>query len=465
MASYRFNLAIIGAGPGGYVAAIRAGQLGMKVALVEREKVGGVCLNWGCIPTKALLRNAEVLSLFKRANEFGISFDNLQFDFAEAIKRSRRIAQRLSKGVEYLLKKNQVTLVFGEARLISARKIEVRKQEMGMEEVEADRVILATGSRPKLIPGLQVEGKRIITSNEALTLEELPPSLIIIGGGPVGVEFAEIYKAFGSEVTLIEMLPHILPLEDSEISTLLEKSLTKRGIRVITGAGVKRVEPGDGRLLVQISQERRQEEVPGDVVLVAVGRDPNVEGIGLEELGVEMENGFIKVKENFETSLPGLYAIGDVIGPPLLAHAAMAEGVAAVEGIAGIKGAGVNYGNIPSCTYCHPQVASIGLTEEKAKGMGYQIKVGRFPFQASGMAQTMGYAEGLVKVIAEADSGEILGLHILGPNATELIGEAGLARNLESTVEEIARTVHPHPTLSEAMVEAALAALGRAIHI
>ena len=459
------DVVIIGGGPGGYVAAIRAAQLGMRVAVVERDKVGGVCLNYGCIPTKALLRNAEIVNLIKRGKEFGITFDNVRFNFKEAVKRSQRAAQRLSKGVEFLLKKNQITLIPGAARLLSAKRLVILGEGgVARDEVQAERVILATGSRPKLIPGVEVDGRRVITSTEALLLDEAPRSMAIIGAGAVGVEFADIYNAYGTEVTLIEMMPRILPLEDAEISEILAKAFSKKGIRVMTSTRVEGIDVEGAGATVRVSRDGRMEQVRCDTLLVAIGRAPNIEEIGLEEVGVELENGFIKVNERFETSTPGIYAIGDVVGQPLLAHAAMAEGIAAVEGMAGME-ASVNYRNIPSCTYCHPQVASIGLTEEKAIEQGYKVKVGRFPLIANGKAICMGEPEGMVKVVAEARTGEILGVHIIGAEATELIAEAGLAKALEATPLEVALTVHAHPTMSEALAEASLAALDRAIHI
>lgn len=461
----RYDLAIIGSGPGGYVAAIRAAQLGMKVAIVERDRLGGVCLNWGCIPTKALLRNAEILSLLRRAEEFGFHFDNLRIDFSAAVKRSERAAAKLSKGVEYLMKKNKVTVVPGEARMAGKGRIPVTTD--GTEtEVQAERILLATGTRPREIPGVPVDGKRVITSTEALSLPEVPRSLLIIGAGAVGVEFADIYGAYGSDVTIIEMLPRVLPVEDAEISSFLEKSFAKRGMKIRFSTKVEEVTVRADRVQLKLSKEGKQEEINGEVALVAIGRVPNVESLGLDTLGVKQgRGGFVEVNDQCETSVPGIYAIGDVVGGPLLAHKAMAEGIAAVEAMAGNKAKRPDPSKIPNCTYCSPQVASVGLTEEQAKETGREVKVGRFSLQASGKAVALGDTEGFVKVVADAEYGEILGLHIIGPEATELIAEATMARTLEATLEELHHSVHAHPTLSEAVAEACLAALGRAIHM
>jgi len=461
----KYDLAIIGGGPGGYVAAIRAAQLGMKVCLVERDRLGGVCLNVGCIPTKALLRNAEVIFLLRRGQEFGFSFENLRVDFSVAVKRSQQAAHRLSKGVEYLMKKNKVTVLPGEGKLVGKGQILITRdgKETGLE---VERIILATGSRPREMLGVPVDGERVITSTEALSLPQVPRSLLIIGAGAVGVEFADVYNAYGSEVTLIEMLPRVLPLEDGEISSFLEKAFAKRGMKIRTNTKVERVEVQGEKVKVQVSKEGKGEEITGDVVLVAIGRVPNVEGLGLEGVGVKQgKGGFIEVNERCETTAPGIYAIGDVIGGLLLAHKAMAEAIVTVEGVAGIKVGPVDPLKIPNCTYCSPQVASVGLTEEQAKEKGYRVKVGRFSFQASGKAVALGDTEGFVKVVADAEYGEILGLHIIGPEATEMIAEATMARTLEATLDEVHHSVHAHPTLSETVAEACLAALGRPIHM
>lgn len=463
--SERYDMAVIGSGPGGYVAAIRAAQLGMKVALVERDRLGGVCLNWGCIPTKALLRNAEIVSLLRRGEEFGFSFDNLRLDFSVAVKRSERAARKLSKGVEYLMKKNKVTVVAGEGKLTGKGQVRVAK-DGDVTELQAGKILLATGTRPREIPGVPVDGKRVITSTEALSLPQVPRSLLVVGAGAVGVEFADVYGAYGADVTLIEMLPRLLPFEDAEISSFLEKVFAKRGMKIRTGTKVEQVTVGGEQVQVQVSKEGKTEEITGDVVLVAIGRVPNTEPLGLEALGIAVgRGGFIEVNDRFETSVPGIYAIGDVIGGALLAHKAMAEAIVAVEGMAGVDVRRIDPLKIPNCTYCSPQVASVGWTEEQAKEQGRQVKVGRFSFQASGKAVAMGDTEGFVKVVADAEYGEILGLHIIGPEATEMIAEATMARTLEATLEEVHHSIHAHPTLSETLAEACLAALGRPIHM
>lgn len=461
----KYDLLVIGSGPGGYVGAIRAAQLGMKVAIVERDRLGGVCLNWGCIPTKALLRNAEIIALLRRGEEFGFSFDNLRVDFSVAVKRSEQAARKLSKGVEYLMKKNKVAVVPGEGKLTGKGQVRVSRNGQASELV-AERTLLATGTRPRELPGVPIDGKRVITSTEALSLPEVPRSLLIIGAGAVGVEFADIYHAYGAEVILIEMLPRLLAVEDAEISTFLEKVFAKRGIRIRTGTKVEGVTVKGDQVSLRLSKEGKTEEITGDVALVAIGRIPNIEALGIEGLGVRVGRGsFIEVGDQFETSVPGIYAIGDVIGGPLLAHKAMAEAVVAVEAMAGQSGRRIDPSKIPNCTYCSPQVASVGLTEEQAKEKGRQVKVGRFSFQASGKAVALGDTEGFVKVVADAEYGEILGLHIIGPEATEMIAEATMARTLEATLEEVHHSIHAHPTLSETVAEACLAALGRPIHI
>ncbi len=461
----KYDLVVIGSGPGGYVGAIRAAQLGMKIAIVERDRLGGVCLNWGCIPTKALLRNAEIIALLRRGEEFGFSFENLRVDFSVAVKRSEQAARKLSKGVEYLMKKNKVTVVAGEGKLAGNGQVRVAKDGK-VTELHAARILLATGSRPREIPGVPIDGKRIITSTEALSLAQVPRSLLIIGAGAVGVEFADVYHAYGAEVILIEMLPRLLPVEDAEISNFLEKVFAKRGITIRTGTKVEAVTVKGEQVRLRLSKEGRTEEITGDVGLVAIGRIPNIEALGIEGLGVRVGRGsFIEVGDRFETSVPGIYAIGDVIGGPLLAHKAMAEAIVAVEAMAGQNGRRIDPSKIPNCTYCSPQVASVGLTEEQAKEKGRQVKVGRFSFQASGKAVALGDTEGFVKVVADAEYGEILGLHIIGPEATEMIAEATMARTLEASLDEVHHSIHAHPTLSETVAEACLAALGRPIHI
>ena len=460
------DLIIVGGGPGGYVAAVRAAQLGMNVALVERAELGGVCLNWGCIPTKALLRNAELYHLMRKGAEFGLHCDNLRFDFPQIIARSRQVADRLAKGVAFLMRKNKVRVVQGSGRLAGAGAVSVHDEAGNTTAtLSAPAVILAAGARPRALPGLPFDGTRVISSTEAMLLQEVPGSLAIIGAGAVGVEFAYLYNAFGSRVTLIEMLPQVLPVEDREISAALQKSLTAQGIDVLVESRVDGAEPAGDGLQLQVATPQGARAVPADKVLVAIGVQGNVETLGLDAAGVSVEGGFVPVDAHCRTNVPGVYAIGDLNGQPCLAHVASAEGIAAVETIAGLDHPGVNYDNIPGCTYCHPQVASIGLTEQAAQDAGRRIRVGRFPFAASGKALAVGDSEGMVKVIFDADSDELLGTHIIGADATDLIAEAGIARTLETTHYEVLKTVHAHPTLSEAIMEAVGDAYDEAIHI
>ena len=460
MASHKFDVAIVGTGPGGYVAAIRGAQLGLTVGVVEDDRPGGVCLNWGCIPTKALLRNAEVVSLLGRAAEFGIRLSGFEVNYAEAVQRSRRVADRLAKGVEFLFRKNKITLFPGRGTLTSKSVVEV-KGTSGVETLEARAVILATGSEPKSLPGVAIDEKTVISSTGAVRNERAPKSLAIIGAGAVGVEFADVYAAYGVQVTLLEALPRIVPLEDEEVAKELTRTFTRRGITVKTGVKVASAKPGGPGLVVETDDGKLEVEQ----VLMAVGRAAKVTGLGLEAVGVQLERGFVKVSPLMETSVKGLYAIGDMAGAPLLVHTAMAEGVVAAESIAGRAPRPLDYGNIPSCTYCRPQIASIGSSEARAREQGRDVTVGKFPFTASGKAVALGETEGFIKVVADKATGELLGVHIVGPEATEIIHEFAVGRTLEATLEEIIHTIHAHPTLSEAALEATLAALGQAIHI
>ena len=461
----KFDVVVVGTGPGGYVSAIRCAQLGLSVATVEDDRPGGVCLNWGCIPTKALLRSAEVVSLFGRAAEFGITVGEWKADYAQAIQRSRRVADRMAKGVEFLFRKNKITLLRGRGVLKGRNLVEVTGQE-GTQSLEAGRaVILATGSEPRSLPGVTIDEKAVISSTGALRNETKPASLVVIGAGAVGMEFADIYAAYGVEVTVLEALPRVLPIEDEEVSTQVARLFTRRGITLRTGVSVKAVTAGASGVSVDVDAEGKTETLQAEQVLVAVGRAARTRGFGLEALGVATERGFVTVSPTMETSVKGIYAIGDMAGNQLLAHKAMAEGVVAAEAIAGLDPRPVDYGNVPSCTYCRPQVASIGESEARARASGREIAVGRFPFTANGKAVAMGEAEGFLKVVADKGSGELLGVHIVGPEATEMIHEFAVGRTLEATLEDIIHTIHAHPTLSEAALEATLAALGRAIHI
>jgi dihydrolipoamide dehydrogenase len=454
------DLAIVGSGPGGYVAAIRAAQLGMDVTLVEEaETLGGVCLNWGCIPSKALLRNAEILHLVQEADRFGISRGEVVADFDSAITRSREVVGKLVQGVAFLMRKNGVEVVHGRARLLSEQTLEVTPSG---QQVVASQIVIATGARPKTLPGLEPDGKTVFTSREALELRKLPKSCVIVGGGAIGAEFAYVYSSYGVEVTLVEALPRLLPQEDVEISKELTRQFERQKIEVRTGSLIQRSERGGDGWRLHLENG---EVVEGEMVLTATGVTANTEKLGLEELGVSVEGGFIKVDDHLRTNLPGVFAIGDVNGPPLLAHAASAEGVIAVETAAGREVKPLDPIQIPRCTYCQPQVASAGLTEEQAKERGHQVRVGKFPFSASGKAIAMGDTVGFIKTVVDADSGQLLGTHAIGAEVTELLPEMVMAAWAGVKADQFEALVHAHPTLSESLKEAALAAEGLAIHI
>lgn len=460
-----FDLAVIGGGPGGYSAAIRATQLGLKSAVIEKDRLGGLCLNWGCIPSKALLRSAEVYRLFENAEEFGISVGSLKFDSKKIFKRSRDAADKLSKGVAYLLRKNKIEHIAGTAQIVGPGSIEVAKNGKGVQQIKAKHILVATGGYTRSLPNVEIDKKRVISSREALSLDKLPKSIIIIGGGPIGVEFAYFYNAFGVKCIIVEMMPHILPFEDSEIAQILQRSFKKSGIEILTETKVASVQKTARTVKVSVSGKGGDQELSGDVALMSVGFGGLVEGLGLENVGVEVEKSFIKVDENFKTNVDGIYAIGDVIGAPLLAHVAKAEGLTMVEKIAGLNPPPVDYSNFPSCTYCQPQVASVGMTEQKAKDAGHAIKVGHFPFRANGKSIAVGDTEGMVKLIFDEKYGELLGAHIIGSEATDMIAELGVAKSLETTHRELVKTIHAHPTLSEAVMEAAGEAYGEAIDL
>jgi dihydrolipoamide dehydrogenase len=434
----------------------------MTVAVVERDVVGGICLNWGCIPSKALLRNAEVLGLVRRAGEFGISFDNLRYDFGKAIDRSRQVVGRLTGGVEMLLRKNKVQQIKGTGVLKDSGTVEIK--ETG-QTVSAGNIMVATGARERDVPGLPVDRRVVITSREALELREVPSSVAIVGGGAPGAEFACIYRTYGAEVTIVELMPRLIPNEDEEISSLLERAFRKQGIKSFTGARVDDIAIQDNRARVSVSNGTESAVIDCDKVLVAVGVRGNVEGLGLEEAGVETERGFIVIDERMQTSVSGVYAIGDVTGKMALAHVASAQGVTAVESIAGLDPPQLDYQQMPRAIYCRPQVASLGLTEAQAREQGHSVKIGKFPLAASGKALAMGETDGMVKLVVDAEIGEVLGAHMIGPEVTELLGELGLTRVLEATTAELGWLVHPHPTVSEMVKEAALAADGQAVHI
>jgi dihydrolipoamide dehydrogenase len=463
----QFDIAVLGGGPGGYVAAIRAAQLGFKTVVIDKDNLGGICLNWGCIPTKSLLKNAEHYDNLKNhADEFGLKVEGLSFDFSKIIKRSREIAEKISRNVEMLIKKNKVERIRGFGKLLSNNKLQVTFNDGKTEEILADNIIIATGARPRILPNIPVDRKNIITSSEAMTLEKLPKDLIVIGAGAIGIEFAYFYSVLGTKVTVIEMLDRILPVEDKEVSDTLAKSFKKRGIEIFTDTKVISAEVLNDQVKVTIEKNGETKELTAEKVLSAIGVVGNIENIGLEEIGVETyKNAIVVNREDYSTNVKGVYAIGDVIGAPWLAHVASAEGITCVEKIKGLHTPKVDYNNIPGCTYCQPQVASVGLTEQKAKEKGYEIKIGKFPFMASGKAFAIGERDGFVKLIFDAKYGELLGAHIIGSEATEMIAELGLAKSLEATPEAIIKTIHAHPTLSESIMEAAANAVGESIHI
>ena len=458
-----YDVVVIGAGPGGYVAAIRAAQLGLSTAVIEDDNVGGVCLNWGCIPSKSLLRNAEVLELVKNAGEYGISVGDVTFDYGLAIDRSRQVVRRLTGGVGSLLRKNGVEHISGRGILQSANTIAIDGADRAFS---ADNIMVATGARARHIPGIPVDGETVLTSREAIVLREVPERVVIVGGGAIGVEFADIYHSYDAEVMIIEMLPRLVPLEDEEISQQLERVFRHRGIGFKTGAMVGGVAVSEGTAAVTVTDaDGSVSEIECDKVLVAIGVQGNTEDIGLEVAGVNTERGYITVDDEMRTNVPGIFAIGDVTGKLPLAHVASAQGVIAAEVIAGMNPMPLDYSLMPRATYCRPQIASFGLTEQQATDAGYSFKVGRFPMAASGKALAMGEPNGMVKLVVDSEVGELLGAHIIGPEATELLGEVGLSRLLEGTTTELGWLVHPHPTISETIKEAALAVEGEAIHI
>ena len=456
-----YDVVVIGAGPGGYVSAIRCAQLGMKAAIVERDALGGVCLNWGCIPSKALLKNAEIVSYVRRADEFGLRFDNFHADFASAIDRSRKVVDRNVRGVAYLLRKNNIDHISGEGSIVSPGVVEVSPQG---DRLNAKNIIIATGARPRSIPSLPVDGNRVITSRESIVLRDLPGSMVIVGGGAIGVEFAYVYKMYGVDVTVVELLPRLVPNEDEEISRQLERSFSRLGINVMTGAGVSGVASTASGVSVTVDQNGVEHTIEAGKVLVAVGIQPNTEGLGLDGIGVATERGYISIDDRMATNVPGVFAIGDVTGKLALAHAASAQAVTAAEAIAGEETQPLDYTYMPKATYCQPQVASFGLTEEQAVAQGHEVKVGKMNVLANGKAMAMGETEGMVKLVMDARYGELLGAHLIGPEVTELLGELSLTRLLEGTSLELGWAVHAHPSISEMVKEAALGAEGRAIH-
>ena len=460
-----YDLIVIGSGPGGYVAAIRASQLGMKVAVVEKESLGGVCLNWGCIPTKALLKSAQVFEYLKHASDYGITVTDGKADFNAVVKRSRGVADGMSKGIQFLFKKNKIDVINGYGKLKPGKKVEVTATDGKVSMIEANHIMLATGARSRNLPNMPQDGKKIIGYREAMVLPEMPKSMVIVGSGAIGCEFAYFYNAMGTKVTIVEFMANIVPVEDEDVSKQLEKSFKKSGINVMTGSSVESVDTAGNGCKVKVKTAKGEEIIECDIVLSAAGVVSNLENIGLEEVGVISDKGKVLVNDFYQTNIPGIYAIGDIVKGPALAHVASAEGICCVEKIAGMHVEPINYGNIPGCTYSSPEIASVGMTEKAAKEAGYEIKVGKFPFSASGKASAGGATEGFVKVIFDAKYGEWLGAHFIGANVTEMISEVVVARNLETTGHEIIKSIHPHPTMSEAVMEAVAMAYGEVIHL
>ena len=460
-----YNLIVIGSGPGGYVAAIRASQLGMKVAVVEKESLGGICLNWGCIPTKALLKSAQVFDYVNHSESYGIKINDSSIDFNSIISRSRGIADGMSKGVNFLMKKNKIDILNGFGKIISKNEVEVTGDDDKKNIHKTDNIIIATGGRSRELPNVKIDGKKIIEYRKAMTLEKQPKKMVVIGSGAIGSEFAYFYNSIGTDVTLVEYLPNILPLEDIDISKQLEKSFKKAGVNIMTNTEVLSVDSKGKGCKVKFKSGNKEDIIDCDIVLSAVGVHTNIDNIGLEELGIIAENGKINVNDYYQTNIDGVFAIGDVVKGPALAHVASAEGIICVEKIGGLNPSVLNYDNLPSCTYCNPEVASVGFSEKQAIDLGYDIKVGKFPFSASGKANASGHSDGFVKVIFDKKYGEWLGCHMIGYNVTEMIAEVVAARKLETTAHEIIKSVHPHPTMSEAIMEAAAAAYDEVIHL
>jgi dihydrolipoamide dehydrogenase len=460
-----YDVIVIGSGPGGYVTAIRASQLGLKTAIIEKENLGGICLNWGCIPTKALLKSAQVFEYLNHAKEYGISADNIKADFGAVIKRSRDVADGMSKGIQFLMKKNKIDVIMGTATVKTGKKVEVKLADGKIETHDAKHIIIATGARSRQLPNLPQDGKKIIGYREAMTLPKLPKTMVVVGSGAIGVEFAYFYATMGTKVTIVEFLPNIVPVEDEEVSKQLEKSLKKIGIDIMTEASVESVDTKGDISKATVKTKTGTIVLEAEVVLSAVGIEANITGLDLETVGIATDKGKIVVDKYYATNVPGYYAIGDCVPGQALAHVASAEGITCVEKIAGVHVDPIDYKNIPGCTYCQPEVASVGMTEKQAKEAGYTLKIGKFPFSASGKASASGAKDGFVKIIFDAKYGEILGAHMIGANVTEMIAEIVAIRKLETTGHELIKTIHPHPTMSEAIMEAAAAAYGEVIHL
>ncbi|MFC5283362.1 dihydrolipoyl dehydrogenase [Pedobacter alpinus] len=460
-----YDLIVIGSGPGGYVAAIRAAQLGLKTAIVEKESLGGVCLNWGCIPTKALLKSAQVFEYINHAADYGINVSEASADFDAVVKRSRGVADGMSKGIQFLMKKNKIDVINGFGKIKTGGKVEVKAADGTVKEYTAKNTILATGGRSRELPHIKQDGKKVIGYREAMTLPKQPKTMIVMGSGAIGVEFAYFYATMGTKVTIVEFMDNIVPVEDEDVSKQLNRSFKKIGIDILTKSSVEKIDSSGDVCKVTVKTEAGEKVLEAEVVLSAVGYTPNLEGIGLEDVGVKVDKGRVVTDEFYKTNIAGVYAIGDIVGGQALAHVASAEGIICVEKIAGHHPEPLNYGNIPGCTYCSPEIASVGLTEKKAKEAGYEIKVGKFPFSASGKASASGAKDGFVKLVFDAKYGELLGAHMIGNNVTEMIAELVVARKLETTGMELIKAVHPHPTMSEAIMEAAADAYGEVIHL
>ncbi len=461
----KYDIIVVGSGPGGYVTAIRASQLGFKVAVVEKENLGGICLNWGCIPTKALLKSAQVFDYLKHALDYGLTIKEYDKDFNAVISRSRGVAEGMSKGVQFLMKKNKIEVINGAGKVKPGKKVEVTDKDGKVTELSADHIILATGARSRELPNLPQDGKKVIGYRQAMTLPEQPKSMIVVGSGAIGVEFAHFYNSMGTQVTIVEFMPNIVPVEDEDISKQFERSLKKAGINIMTNASVEKVDTSGNGVKATVKTAKGEEILEADIVLSAVGIKSNIENIGLEDVGIATDRDKVLVNKYYQTNIPGYYAIGDIVPGQALAHVASAEGIICVEKIAGLHVEALDYGNIPGCTYATPEIASVGLTEKQAKEKGYELKIGKFPFSASGKAQASGTPDGFVKVIFDAKYGEWLGCHMIGAGVTDMIAEAVVARKLETTGHEIIKSVHPHPTMSEAVMEAAAAAYDEVIHL
>lgn len=456
----KYDVIVLGSGPGGYVAAIRASQLGLKTAIIEKESLGGVCLNWGCIPTKALLKSAQVFEYLKHADSYGLTVKEFDKDFGKVVERSRGVAEGMSKGVQFLMKKNKIDVINGLGKIKPGKKIDVDGKEYS-----ADHIIIATGARSRELPNLKQDGTKVIGYREAMSLKKQPKSMIVVGSGAIGVEFAHFYNSMGTEVTIVEFLPNLVPLEDEDVSKQFERSFKKAGIKVMTNSSVEKLDTSGKLVKATVKTSKGEETLEAEIVLSAVGIASNLEGIGLEEVGIVTDKGKIMVNDWYQTNIPGYYAIGDVVPGPALAHVASAEGITCVEKIAGLHVEPIDYGNIPGCTYASPEIASVGMTEKQAKEAGYELKVGKFPFSASGKASASGEKDGFVKVIFDAKYGEWLGCHMIGAGVTDMIAEAVLGRKLETTGHEVLKTIHPHPTMSEAVMEAVADAYGEVIHL